>query len=75
MHVEGANLTGGGGDVNYLSSEQPVIADGLVVDGVEEIRKAVRTEIKYGSDWIKVLATGAYLSVGDSPKNVSFSPE
>ena len=47
----------------------------MVVDGVDEIRKAVRTEIKYGSNWIKVLATGAYLSVGDNPQNVSFSPE
>lgn len=69
------SITGGGGDVNYMSPEQTPIAEGLVVDGVDEIRKAVRTEIKYGSNWIKVLATGAYLSVGDSPKNVSFSPE
>jgi len=69
------SITGGGGDVNYMSPEQTLIADGLVVDGVDEIRKAVRTEIKYGSDWIKVLATGAYLSVGDNPANVSFSPE
>jgi len=69
------SITGGGGDVNYMSPEQTIIADGLVVDGVDEIRRAVRNEIKYGSDWIKVLATGAYLSVGDSPKNVSFSPE
>ncbi len=69
------SITGGGGDVNFMSPEQRLIADGLVVDGVDEIRKAVREEIKYGSDWIKVLATGAYMSVGDSPKNVSFSPE
>ena len=69
------SITGGGGDLNYLSPEQSVIADGLIVDGVDEIRKAVRTEIKYGSDWIKIMATGAYLTVGDSPKNVSYSPE
>jgi imidazolonepropionase-like amidohydrolase len=69
------SITGGGGDVNFMSAEQTLIADGLVVDGVDEIRKAVREEIKYGSDWIKVLATGAYLSVGDNPANVSFSPE
>jgi imidazolonepropionase-like amidohydrolase len=69
------SITGGGGDVNFMSPEQTLLADGLVVDGVDEIRKAVRTEIKYGSNWIKVLATGAYLSVGDSPQNVSFSPE
>jgi imidazolonepropionase-like amidohydrolase len=69
------SITGGGGDVNYLSPEQDVIADGLVADGPEEIRKAIRGEIKYGSDWIKLLVTGAYQSVGDDPRNVAFSPE
>jgi imidazolonepropionase-like amidohydrolase len=69
------SITGGGGDVNYFSPEQKIIADGLVVDGPEEIRKAVRQEIKYGSDWIKLLVTGAYQSVGDDPRNVAFSPE
>lgn len=69
------SITGGGGDVNYISPEQHVIADGLVVDGPEEVRKAVREEIKFGSDWIKLLVTGAYQSVGDDPRNVAFSPE
>jgi imidazolonepropionase-like amidohydrolase len=69
------SITGGGGDVNFLSPEQHVIADGLVVDGPEEIRKAVRREIKYGSDWIKLLVTGAFQSVGDNPRNIAFSPE
>jgi imidazolonepropionase-like amidohydrolase len=69
------SITGGGGDINYLSPEQHVIADGLVVDGPEEIRKAVRREIKYGSDWIKLLVTGAFNSVGDNPRNIAFSPE
>jgi imidazolonepropionase-like amidohydrolase len=69
------SITGGGGDVNYLSHEQGVIADGLVADGPEEIRKAVRREVKYGSDWIKLLVTGAFQSVGDDPRNVAFSPE
>ena len=69
------SITGGGGDVNYFSPEQKVIADGLVADGPEEIRKAVREEIKYGSDWIKLLVTGAYQSVGDDPRNVAFAPE
>ena len=69
------SITGGGGDANYFSPEQRIIADGLVVDGPEEIRKAIREEIKYGSDWIKLLVTGAYLSVGDDPRNIAFSPE
>jgi imidazolonepropionase-like amidohydrolase len=69
------SITGGGGDVNYISPEQRVVADGLVADGPDEIRKAVREEIKYGSDWVKLLVTGAYQSVGDDPRNVAFSPE
>jgi imidazolonepropionase-like amidohydrolase len=69
------SITGGGGDVNYFSPEQKVIADGLVADGPEEIRKAIRQEIKYGSDWIKLLVTGAYMSLGDDPRNVAYSPE
>ena len=69
------SITGGGGDINYLSPEQQFIADGLIADGPEEIRKAIRREIKYGSDWIKLLVTGAFHSVGDNPRNVAFSPE
>ncbi len=69
------SVTGGGGDLNFISPEQHVIADGLVVDGVDEMRKAVREEIKFGSDWIKILVTGAFASAGDNPKDVHFSPE
>ena len=69
------SITGGGGDINYLSPEQEIIADGLIVDGVDEVRKAVREEIKFGSDWIKLLVTGAFMSAGDNPKNVHFSDD
>jgi len=69
------SVTGGGGDINFFSPDQSVIADGLVVDGVDEIQKAIREEIKYGSDWIKLLVTGAFMSEGDDPKNVQFSDE
>lgn len=69
------SITGGGGDVNYFSPEQATVADGLIVDGPDEIRKAIRTEAKYGSDWVKVLVTGAFMSVGDSPKAVQFSEQ
>ena len=78
-HIYGAahylSVTGGGGDINFISYEQEIIPDGLIVDGPEEIRKAIRNEIKYGSDWIKILETGAFMTTGDNPKNVHFSPE
>ncbi len=69
------SVTGGGGDINYLSYEQKVIPDGLIIDGPEEMRKAVREEIKYGSDWIKLMVTGAFMTVGDNPQNVHLSAE
>jgi imidazolonepropionase-like amidohydrolase len=70
------SVTGGGGDINFFSYEQKgVIVDGLVVDGPEEMRKAVREEIKYGSDWIKLLVSGAFMTAGDNPQNVHFSKE
>jgi imidazolonepropionase-like amidohydrolase len=37
------------------------------------VRKAIRQEIKYGSDWIKLLVTGAFMSSGDNPQSVHFS--
>jgi imidazolonepropionase-like amidohydrolase len=78
-HIYGAahyiSVTGGGGDINFISPEQPIIADGLVVNGPDEMRKAVRNEIKFGSDWIKILETGAFMTTGDNPQNVHFSPE
>ncbi len=70
------SVTGGGGDINFLSYEQDgVKVDGLIVDGPEEMRKAVRNEIKYGSDWIKLLVTGAFMTAGDNPNNVHFSKD
>ncbi|UZR98855.1 metal-dependent hydrolase family protein [Chondrinema litorale] len=69
------SITGGGGDINYISNEQSIITDGLIVDGKEEMIKTVRKEIKNGSDWIKLLVTGAFMSAGDNPQNVHFSDE
>jgi imidazolonepropionase-like amidohydrolase len=69
------SITGGGGDLNFLGPEHRVVADGLVVDGVDALRRAVREEVKRGSDWIKVLASGAMMSTGNDPRAAHFSPE
>jgi imidazolonepropionase-like amidohydrolase len=69
------SITGGGGDLNFIAPEHHLVADGLVVDGVDAARKAVREEIKHGSDWIKVLASGAMMSAGNDPHRAHFSPE
>jgi imidazolonepropionase-like amidohydrolase len=69
------SITGGGGDINFVSPEQCLCTDGLIADGADEMLKAVRSEAKYGADWIKLLVTGAFMTVGDNPQNVAFSPD
>jgi imidazolonepropionase-like amidohydrolase len=69
------SVTGGGGDNLYFSPEQHLLVDGRIADGPDEMRKAVREEIKYGSDWIKILMTGAFMAVNSNPRSVDFSPE
>lgn len=54
-------------------------ADGLIADGVDEMVAAVRKEVKFGSDWVKVLVTGAFMASTnrplDSPENTHFSQQ
>jgi imidazolonepropionase-like amidohydrolase len=75
------SVTGGGGDLNFLAPDSCpcCLTDGVIADGHDEVVKAVRNEIKFGSDWIKVLATGAFMSAStgakDSPENTHFSLE
>ena len=49
---------------------KPGLADGDyktgIADGVEQVRAAVRYQIKYGADLIKTCATGGVLSEGDA---------
>ena len=52
----------------------PGIADG-VADGPEQIRAAVRYQIKYGADVIKTCATGGVLSEGDAVGATQYSLE
>nr|MBA3273542.1 amidohydrolase family protein [Chthoniobacterales bacterium] len=59
--------TGGHADLSgfspYLRFE--VIAPS-VADGADAVRKAVRTNIKYGADWIKLIASAGVLSEEES---------
>ncbi len=48
---------------------------GGVADGVDEVMKRVRQNIKYGADVIKVCATGGVLSFGDDPRTSQYSME
>lgn len=70
------STTGGGGDINFLCPcLQGSIAHGLIVDGADEMRRTVRTEIKNGADHVKLLVTGAFMSAGDNPQDVHYSAE
>ena len=46
-----------------------------VVNGIDDIRKAVRQRYKDGADWIKITATGGVLSVAKSGQNPQFMDE
>jgi imidazolonepropionase-like amidohydrolase len=52
------SVTGGHGDADVLAPDQALARRPNLADSVEEISAAVRHEIKYGADWIKLVATG-----------------
>src|SRR5215831_2765180 len=66
--------TGGHVDVSLLAPEFHYKADG-VADGVPAVIAKTREIIKYGSDCIKIAATGGVLSKGDSPGAEQFSDD
>jgi imidazolonepropionase-like amidohydrolase len=68
------SITGGHCDNNMLPSEYHAVGDG-VADGVAAVQHKVRENIKYGSDLIKVCATGGVLSMGDNPQHSQYTQE
>lgn len=81
MMVAGAYVTcpGGGGDITGLASD----VDGVlprelrfgVTSGVDQMRSNVRQILRYGADFIKVLATGAVLTSGTNPGAPEFTED
>jgi imidazolonepropionase-like amidohydrolase len=67
-------ITGGHCDNNMLPSEYHAVGDG-VADGIAAVQHKVRENIKYGSDLIKVCATGGVLSLGDNPQASQYTLE
>jgi imidazolonepropionase-like amidohydrolase len=67
--------TGGAGDARQFSIyvDVPIVRN--LADGPDEIRKAVRTNLKQGADFIKILGTGAVLSRGAPPGGQQYSEE
>ena len=69
------SATGGAGDARQFSIYVDVPTAQNLADGPAEVRKVVRTNLKNGADFIKILATGAVLSQGISPGAQQYSDE
>ena len=79
VSVNPISITGGHGDG---MSPSGIILDGdrpmtelppAIADGPDEVRKAVRAQIRAGADWIKTFSTGGVYSMMDAPGAVQFS--
>ncbi len=67
---------GGHGDFNSYAPDLPhPVLGPVIADGVDEVRRAVRREIKYGADWIKVMASGGVMSQHDDPEVAAYTAE
>jgi imidazolonepropionase-like amidohydrolase len=72
---EALSATGGHGDLSGFSPYLHFDGFSGVVDGVDEIRKKIRQEIKYGTDLTKFCATAGVLSEEESVGAPQFSFE
>jgi imidazolonepropionase-like amidohydrolase len=73
--VRSLSVTGGHGDANDLPDDIVVHRYSGIADGPDEVRKKVRENVKYGADWIKVLATGGVMSAGTDPRTADYTDE
>lgn len=73
--TRGLGMTGGHADINGWSPDVPLRGYAQIVDGVENLRHAVREQIKFGADLIKITASGGVLSSGDSVHHEQYSEE
>ncbi|SDP44763.1 Imidazolonepropionase [Nakamurella panacisegetis] len=77
--------TGGHGDGFLAGVGRPYPVDGMlpdypgrpphVADGVDEVRRVVRTILRSGADWIKIMATGGVMSAGAGEFPAEFTGE
>lgn len=72
---QGITPTGGHGDGGGFRDDVFPHPHTGVCDGITECRKAVRTQIKYGADHIKYVATGGVLSMTATGTEQQFTDE
>src|SRR4029453_15149985 len=58
------SVNGGHGDsADFIAPHQEMPRRPNIADSVDDVAKAVRRDIKYGADWIKLMGTGGVLDV------------
>jgi imidazolonepropionase-like amidohydrolase len=55
------SITGGHGDGDLLSPDKSGLHQPNTADTVDDVNRIVRRDIKYGADWIKLMATGGVM--------------
>ena len=81
MQMCGRSLTQSGGHADTRLSTQVDLPEehyfrpGVVVDGVDAVRKAAREVLRMGADYVKIMAGGGCASPADEPDTVQFSLE
>ena len=66
---------GGHADLNTMRPDSPAIVGTIVKAGTDNVREAVRCEVKYGADWIKITASGGVMSQHDDPRVQGWTDE
>ena len=75
------SITGGHNDgqtpsgIDLFGDAPPMELPRGIADGVDEVRRVVRQQIRAGADWIKVMATGGVYSLMDAPDAVQYTVE
>ena len=57
------SVTGGHGDADFLAPDQALERRPNLADTVDGVATAVRRDIKYGADWIKLMGTGGVMDL------------
>jgi imidazolonepropionase-like amidohydrolase len=57
------SISGGHGDKDFLAPQFALSRRPNIADTVDEVAIAARRDLKYGADWIKLMATGGIIGV------------
>lgn len=69
-------ITGGHGDFNNVAPQFAFpTPGGVVADGADEVRRAVRNNRKFGADLIKIMASGGISTLNSNPMSAQYTVE